>query len=253
VSVLESPFNRGWSGGNNLGIRYGLEGGADYIVLANNDIKVDRRWISGAVTVAESDPSTGIIGFHIIEPRKGDDDGGFTEAVRQWPGLEVVEGVPVNGMAMFTRAALFQQLGLIDEGFFAYAEDNDFEQRVRLADYRVATTNIPVWHHGRGTFGRIPLRAATLQIRNNLRLSLKHDPPMEIIYQLARHWAKACLPFIHIDPHDAIGRRLRPSNILVNFAIWLYAVLWNLWCLPGTLRSRQLDRQRALQARFQSR
>lgn len=244
VAVLRSPINAGWSGGNNLGIAHARQIGAAYVALANNDIRVDKRWIGVAVSVAEADPRIGIIGFRILEPRGDDEDAGFAQAVSEWPGLQVVEPRWVDGMAMFVRTSLFERIGTIDEDFFAYAEDNDFERRARKAGYRVVATNVPVWHRGQASFGRTPLRAAALQMRNNLRLSLKHDSVSGVIYQVLRHFAKGCLPLVKLDRRDPAARRLRPSNVAVNFALLIYAVAWNLWHLPGTLRRRREDAQR---------
>jgi GT2 family glycosyltransferase len=249
VVVLRSETNRGWSGGNNLGIEHARRSGAEFVVLANNDIRVDARWVSAAVSAAQRDPLIGIVGFRIIEPRGTDEDAGFQRAIAEWPGLELEDARWVNGMAMFVRTALFSEIGLIDEGFFAYAEDNDFERRARKAGYRVVGINVPIWHRGQGTFGKTPLRAASLQVRNNLRLSLKHDSPLQFVYQLMRHFAKGCLPWVRIDPSDPVARRLRPSNIAVNFGILIYAVTWNIWHLPATLRRRQEDERRAQAAR----
>lgn len=240
VTLLESSSNRGWSGGNNLGINLALKHRAEYILLANNDIRVDKRWISMAVRLAEKNRRVGIVGFDIIEAQDGD-LADFEQAIKNWPGLKTSTSGVVNGMAMFVRGDLFNQIGMIDEGFFAYAEDNDLVIRSKKAGYRVVSTNIPIWHHGAGTFGQTPLWAAAFQIRNNIRLSLKHDPPFGVLYQLIRLFAKCCLPFIKADQQDRVARRLRPSNIIVNFAIYVYAIIWNCWQLPGTLHQRRED------------
>lgn len=251
VIVLRSEVNRGWSGGNNLGIARAHELGARYVVLANNDIRVDPRWVKVAVCLAEQDARIGVIGYRILEPRAGDEDAGFTQAVAEWRELQMADDEIVDGMAMFVRMDLFEQLGPIDEGFFAYGEDNDLERRARRAGYRVVRTNVPIWHRGQGTFGRTPLWSAALQIRNNLRLALKHENAAGVIYQLLRHLAKGCLPFVSVDRHDPIARRLRPSNPAVNFLILLYAVIWNALHLPATLRRRRADEQRIQRARQQ--
>jgi len=244
VTLLESATNRGWAGGNNLGIVYALQRGATYVILANNDIRVDRRWVRVATNIAEEDPRMGIVGFRIFSAHGSEEDRGFRQAVKKWASPEVVNSRSVDGMAMLVRASLFDQIGYIDEGFFAYAEDNDFELRARKAGYRVVATNVPVWHYGQGTFGRMPLRAAWLQIRNNIRLSIKHDSPAGIAWQVARHVAKGCLPFVKVDRSNLVARRLRPSNPLFNFLLIVGALAWNVWHLPETLRRRRQDRRR---------
>lgn len=251
INLIHSESNRGWSGGNNLGIQYGIAHGAKYIVLANNDIRVDPRWVSEAVLAAEQDDRIGIVGFRVIEPHGDDMDAGFMRAKQEWTPAKPRDAKLVDGMAMCVRASLFEAIGLIDEGFFAYAEDNDFERRARRAGYRVVATNVPVWHRGQGSFGKIPLRAAALQVRNNLRLALKHDSPAGALYQLLRHFAKGCLPFVKTDMQDPVARRLRASNIVVNFGILVYAVGWNIWNLPGTIRRRRVDDRNIQKARRQ--
>jgi glycosyltransferase involved in cell wall biosynthesis len=251
AQIIASPVNRGWSGVNNLGIEYARRIGAKYVILANNDIRVDPRWVSAAVKVAQQDPQIGIVGFRILEPRGADRDAGFTRAVAEWSDLEINEPRWVDGMAMFFRTSVFEHIGLIDEGFFVYGEDNDLERRARKAGYHVVGTNVAVWHFGQGFFGKVPLRAGKLQIRNDLRLSLKHDNLFGVLYQVALHFVKGCLPFVKIDRSDPVARRLHPSNIFVNFGILLYAIGWNIWHLPATLRRRHEDNQRALEARHQ--
>ncbi len=244
VNLILSDTNRGWSGGNNLGINFARRCGAEYVVLANNDIRVDPRWVSAAVSVAQQDPRVGIVGFKTIEPREDDQVAEFARAVALWSGLCVSEAEYVDGMAMFMRMKVFDEVGMIDEGFFAYAEDNDLVLRARKAGYRVVATNVPVWHKGQGFWGRAPLRAAALQMRNNFRLSIKHDDIWGVLYQIARHFAKGCLPWVRIDPYDQVARRLRPSNIVVNGVLLLYALAWNLYHLPQTLRRRREDMKR---------
>ncbi|MCX7596938.1 MAG: glycosyltransferase family 2 protein, partial [Fischerella sp.] len=62
VTLIETGANLGFAGGNNVGIRYALEHGAEYIWLLNNDTIVDANALSAMVTKAESDPKIGLVG-----------------------------------------------------------------------------------------------------------------------------------------------------------------------------------------------
>lgn len=241
VTIIVSRNNLGWSGGNNLGIKYVLQKGGAYILLANNDIWVDPRWISTAVSVAQTNHRVGIIGYDIINACGSDDTTAFEQAKTAWNELQVEETEVVGGMALFARADMFRRIGLIDDGFFAYAEDNDLVLRACKAGYLVVKINVPIWHKGQGSFGKAPLWASRLQIRNNLRLAIKHENLAGILYSVARHFAKACLPGLRVDPRDNIARRLRPSSIFVNFGIIMYAIGWNIVQLSATLKRRQED------------
>ncbi|MGQ9516860.1 MAG: glycosyltransferase family 2 protein [Anaerolineae bacterium] len=251
VEVVGSPVNRGWAGGNNLGIARARELGAGYAALVNNDIRAHPAWLRSAVRAAEENPRIGIVGFAIYDAGGSGDTTAFEEAVQRWREPQWGPAEIVDGMAMLVRMSLFDALGPIDEGFFAYAEDNDLVIRARRAGYIIAQVNVPIWHYGGGTFGGRLLWAASLQIRNNLRLALKHESSAGVFYQVARHFAKACLPFVRVNPHDFTARRLRPAHPVVNFGIWAYAVAWNLWHLPATLRRRREDYRRIAETRRQ--
>src|SRR5260221_13271795 len=46
LKILESKENLGFSGGHNLGIKYALENGANYVLVLNNDIIVHKGLIT---------------------------------------------------------------------------------------------------------------------------------------------------------------------------------------------------------------
>ena len=251
AQLLMSDTNRGWSGGNNLAICTALQMGARYIVLANNDIRVDPRWVQMAVQVAEQDEGLGVIGFDIFEPQPDseDRDAGFEQASAIWKELQISYPKYVGGMAMFVRAELFERIGLFDEGFFAYGEENDFQIRARKAGYKVVAVNVPVWHHGQASFSKIPMRAARLQTRNNIQLLIKHSSLKQIIHSGLRHVRERCLPARSEPTLSPVERRLRSSNFIIRLGLLLDGFFWNLLHLPNTLRRRREDNQRVELAR----
>jgi glycosyltransferase involved in cell wall biosynthesis len=250
VSIIASRKNLGWSGGNNLGIAKAIESGAKYVILANNDIKVDSRWLREAVATAEMDPRIGIIGFNVFEADgRVDNVADFLMARQVWSEVQFLPTGNVGGMAMFVRAAVFGEIGVIDEGYFVYGEENDFQIRAEKAGYRTVSINVPVWHFGQGFFGTVPARAAMLQTRSKIRLLIKHGSVFAAIRGGFRHVFRRLL---HSAPlaDTVVERRLKPSNnLLINLALFLYCVSWNLWFLPNTLLRRRQDNRRAQLAR----
>jgi len=55
VTVLAQPKNLGFAGGVNVGIRYAIEQGCDYVALFNNDAVADKDWLAGLVGALEDD------------------------------------------------------------------------------------------------------------------------------------------------------------------------------------------------------
>src|SRR3990172_1565611 len=56
VHIIENPENYGFAGGCNVGIRFALSRGADYVLLLNNDTIVDPAFLGSLVAAAEELP-----------------------------------------------------------------------------------------------------------------------------------------------------------------------------------------------------
>ena len=56
AEVIRSEQNLGWAGGNNRGIRWSLQEGADYVLLLNNDTRVHSRILRQLVDAAHAAP-----------------------------------------------------------------------------------------------------------------------------------------------------------------------------------------------------
>jgi hypothetical protein len=53
VTVIASPYNRGFAGGMNQGIQYALAQGSDYVLLLNSDVTFSPSMISDLIVYAE--------------------------------------------------------------------------------------------------------------------------------------------------------------------------------------------------------
>jgi GT2 family glycosyltransferase len=245
VHIIENGRNLGWAAGNNVAIRYALGHGADYVVLLNNDMRVDPRWLTHAVAVAETDPLIGVVGFDTIGEYHLNADPDQVEFERRrsaWKELVVTPAEHVAGCALFLRADLLRDVGLLDERFFAYGEEDDLQKRARRAGYRSVRINIPLWHYNGGYWDQSRLlRAAILAQRNHIRVMIKNDSPRVALRRFRNMAIFVCWPGVQYDRHHAHLRRLRPSIYLVNVLILLYAILWNLLNLPLTLLARRSD------------
>jgi len=252
VEVLTAATNLGWAGGNNLGIRRALDMGADYVLLANNDIRVHPQWVAAAVEAACSDARIGAVGFAVIGAMRPGSLEDFDAAAAAWTSTAWQPTDVIHGLALFVRAEVFRRIGLIDEAYFVYAEENDFELRLQAAGYRMVETNVPVWHYSQGyfrRFRRFPVKGSFLAMRNAIRLGLKNYTCAGALREICAVAHMACNPFFRGDRTNVCIQRLRPRNVLGNGVILLAALAWNLWHLPGTLAARRRDRQRVAAAR----
>jgi len=159
ADLLVCETNLGFGVGNNRGIEYALERGAEYILLLNNDTTVSPSLVSTLVRVAETDTRIGIVGptiFYADRP-----DRVWFSGMHFRHGLYVVrrglhlgkhpspiEDVDfVSGCGMLGRRQLWQNVGLFDPRFFMYYEDLDLCIRAAKAGYRiVCATQAEMWH-----------------------------------------------------------------------------------------------------------
>lgn len=163
VKLILNDENMGFAGGNNQGIRWGLENGADYILLLNNDTVVDEKCIGEMVRAVEDHSAVGAVGpkiyFH-LEPDRIWSVGGaidFGENVGRMLGHRCINNGQfdqaaevdfISGCAVMVRREAIEKVGLLSEEFNpAYYEDADWGMRLRAAGY--ASMIVPsarVWH-----------------------------------------------------------------------------------------------------------
>jgi len=190
--VIRNHVNGGWAGGNNVGIARCLERRADFVILLNNDTRVDPQLVSRLVIAAEHHRSFGVLGPVIrdFDPPSDIQTEGCTfnrpdrpEFFQRRPVPLKVGDVPalvevdiVNGCCLMVSAEVFRRAGRIDERFFLIHEESDFCLRARRAGFRCGViTEALVWHKGSQSFRRSGLRVQRYyDARNLLLLIAKH-------------------------------------------------------------------------------
>jgi GT2 family glycosyltransferase len=143
VRVLQSPTNRGFGGGNNLGIEAALRAGAEAVLLLNNDASVGGPSVATMLATLASDPAIGVVGPTIWHRDECVSAGGRDIArysithlrPREAPTtLADVDYVP-GTVALVTRR-VFEVVGLFDEDYFFGGEMADLCHRARLHGIR---------------------------------------------------------------------------------------------------------------------
>ncbi|MGL4419397.1 MAG: glycosyltransferase family 2 protein, partial [Gemmataceae bacterium] len=168
---VRNPINGGWAGGNNRGMEYALEGGAELCILLNNDTIVTPDFVERLVTAADAQPGYGILGPIIRfmdEPDKIQTMGtafnrpgppGFFGVVPVNPSsakpAEITPIDIVNGCCLMVRREVMERIGLVDEAYFLIHEESDFCLRALAAGIPCgAIATDPVLHKGSSSFKR---------------------------------------------------------------------------------------------------
>ena len=196
VRLIANLENLGFAAANNQAIR---QARGDYIATLNNDAWAEPDWLSELVRAVEWDPRTGMAGSQMVFAQRPDmiNSTGICldRAGVSWDraGGEPVEAEdrqaaeifgPCAGAALY-RKALFDEIGLFDETFFAYLEDVDLAWRARWSGWRaVYVPSARVYHHHSTTLRESSPSKTYLLARNKLWLLARNYPMPHLILYL---------------------------------------------------------------------
>jgi len=204
--IIQNKENLGFAGGNNVGIRHALENGADYVVILNNDTIVHTDLINELVKTAESSEKIGIVvpkiyfapGFEFHKDRYKKEELGkviwYAGGIIDWDnvigyhrGVDEVDHGQYNrieeadfatGCCMLIKKEVLQEIGLFDEKYFLYYEDNDLSKRVKKAGYKIVyAPKAILWHKNAGSAGGAGSSVQDYYItRNRLLFGIRYAP-----------------------------------------------------------------------------
>lgn len=160
AECLLLPHNTGYGRANNQGAKAAVA--ADYILICNPDLVLEKGSILQMVSALEAYAGAGIIGLRLVEP-----DGRVFFPLQSLlsPYLKnprriksLPEGdccVPfVSGACFLMRRSLFLELGGFDENIFLFYEDDDLCRRVIDAGYSLIYVHQAIAKHVRGGSSR---------------------------------------------------------------------------------------------------
>jgi hypothetical protein len=187
--ILQTGKNLGFTGGNNVGIKYAVEKGVDYVYLINNDTLVEDDALEKLVEVAEANPGAGLLApvIHNFDPpqeiwfasslvdlRKG---AAWHDNARQPSREDPPYEVPwVTGCAMLIRSELLRRLGGFDDRYYLSWEDVDLSLRVRNEGHTLLVApNARIYHKGGQSGKNLDGIYGYYAVRNSLLLASKHS------------------------------------------------------------------------------
>ncbi|MGD0354793.1 MAG: glycosyltransferase family 2 protein [Dehalococcoidia bacterium] len=163
LTIIRNNKNYGFTGNNNIGIRYEItNANPDYILLLNNDTMVDPDFLTELIKVAEEAPLVGIVGSKTYLYN----DPGRFQAV--WYKLDMYRGCgyaigggeidrgqydsvrsvdAVQGSCFLIKRTVIDRIGLLAESYFMYAEEYEYCIRARKAGYKILYAPMAkIWH-----------------------------------------------------------------------------------------------------------
>ncbi len=223
VELIEHDTNRGYAGGVNPGFRRASELGAKYVAPFNNDAVADPTWLEKLVQYLDNHAEVGIAAPKLLsaDGKKIDSTGdyytvwglpyprgrGETDIDKYDTEIEVFGA---SGGASLYRVKMLQEIGLLDEGFFAYYEDVDLSFRAQLAGWKVAYVPGSIAYHQIGaTSGKVK-GFATYQTLKNLPLLWFKNMPRRYLWQTGwRFWLADTLFFMRAISRGQVWSALK--------------------------------------------
>ena len=197
VVAIANPSNLGYAGGNNVGIRAALAGGARYVLVLNNDARVRPDTVAELVRVAQSDDRVAAVGAKILQAEHPArlwmawGEVSWRQSLVRLVGQDRLDGPSfarerdvawVSGCGLLLSRRALDEIGLFDEDFFAYHEEVDWCARARARGLRIVyAPRAEVLHRGEGSSGggRYVSRKQYFVARNSVLFARRHGSPSE--------------------------------------------------------------------------
>lgn len=153
IHYIDSGGNHGYSGGNNMGIRYSLdELNRESVLVLNPDLEINKEDIRELYTIHQS------TNYSIISPRilnregipvneSPTPEGTLFRSIGLLPALPGKEHnlKPVDhahGSCMMISESVFEQIGYLNESFFMYYEEIEFCYRARRENINIGQCQV---------------------------------------------------------------------------------------------------------------
>jgi GT2 family glycosyltransferase len=162
ASLLPLDRNGGFAFGNNAGIKEALRSNdhVDYVMLLNPDTIVHDGAISALVDFMDSNPHVGIAGSLLVNAEGLVESSAhrapsplaelessarldmLSRALHRYAVTPLMQDTAhecdwVSGASLIVRREVFEEIGLMDEGYFLYFEEVDFCLRAQRAGWKV--------------------------------------------------------------------------------------------------------------------
>lgn len=189
--LIENKKNTGFAGGNNTGMRYAYEQGANYFLLLNNDTIVGKDLLTNMIPLCESDESIGIAGPKIFFYEPPDQIWFAGGEIKLYKGLsrhigirqtdrgqfnKAVECDYITGCAMLIKRKVVDQIGYLDTRYPMYSEDADYCFRAHRHEFKMKY--IPsglIWHKiSAATGGQLKWKKIRLRFYSNFIFLKRH-------------------------------------------------------------------------------
>lgn len=197
IHLIVNDLNLGFSGGNNVGIRYAITNKYKYIMLLNNDTIVDENMISIMMNyISDMNVVLPTI-YYYDEPNTIWYQGGYISKITGRTNhvhmghhenplmkLDSIHTKFATGCCILMTTNLISKVGLLNEKFFLYYEDTEFS--IRLIENNIniiVASKAKLYHKESASTGKKSNLSNYYLTRNRLYLTKNNS-----YYYPAAYW-----------------------------------------------------------------
>lgn len=181
--------NLGFTEGNNIGMKYAMKKGTDFVLILNNDVVVEKNFLESLVDIALRNPDVGIVGpaiYFYREPEKLSRTGCkinyWRINTKVYDSVESAEMDWVYGCCLLVKKEVINKIGYLYEPYFLSYEDVDYCVRAKKAGFKIIyEPKAKIWHKSGTTLKNISSSYHYYFNRNKL-LFIKRNAPVYIKY-----------------------------------------------------------------------
>jgi GT2 family glycosyltransferase len=252
VNLIKNQENLGFGKANNLGIKYALTHGAEYILLLNQDVKIDEFMVENLLNVYCKYREYGLlsplqldyegegINSRIVGNLKSNNQL-LSDAILG--NLQEIYDLPFIPAAIWLiPTQILEKIGGFDPIFFMYGEDTDYCHRVRFHGFKIGlvpNARAFHWHYTHQSLKESSSRSYTPYIFPEITVELK-NPNRHILLNylfVFKEWSKRILYLL-------INLEIRLSLFTIAsllYAIYKVKIIWKHWYISRSKKRPWLN------------
>jgi len=204
----------GYSGGNNAGIKYLLSKKANYVLSMNNDVIMNSDCLENLIQYIKNKNDVGLVGprmYSYSSRNMFQRSGGYVNIFRSKPMPKWIkeseapkelslpyEVKKLPGALILVKTEAIKKVGLMDEKFFLYYGDTDWQKRFSNADYKqFVVPRARAYHKVSATTGRGSTKVLYYDSRDFLNYVFKHHGFLTLIYSFIKSYIQRLIQIIN--------------------------------------------------------
>jgi GT2 family glycosyltransferase len=227
--TINDNRNHGFAANVNNGIIYAKTiDDYDFFIIANNDIKINKGLFEYSLPKVISKltleyNNLGLIGFREILKDEESVLDNFN--FKNYDVNSITEVKDIQGFFFIISSKLINEIGLMDEDYFMYGEDNDYFSRTRKAKFKIFDTGLPIRHYSEGSSTNNN-KTSWLVYRNALLYAQKNEGFFGVLKMILAFCIKIYNPFYKSNVPS--NQRVVRSGFLMNNYFLAKSIFWNL-------------------------